>query len=88
MADGRDLSKDQGQWRYFYRSVDKQGNTIYFLLTAKRDKKSALRVFTKAIGRNGKPGLINIDKAVPIKPVSIVLMQRTNDELEFDPVNI
>jgi len=43
--------------------VDKQGNTIYFLLTAKRDKKAALRFLSKAIERNGKPGLINIDKS-------------------------
>ena len=33
------------------------------MLTAKRDRKAALRFFTKAIGRNGKPGLINIDKS-------------------------
>ena len=50
-----------GQWKYFYRAVDKAGNTIDFLLTAQRDKKAALRFLTKAIGRNGKPGLINID---------------------------
>jgi transposase-like protein len=55
--------KVKGKWKYFYRAVDKQGNTIDFLLTAKRDKKAALRFLTKAIGRNGKPGLINIDKS-------------------------
>lgn len=55
--------KVKGQWKYFYRAVDKQGNTIDFLLTSKRDKKAALRFLTKAIGRNGKPGLINIDKS-------------------------
>ncbi|MBV1882768.1 MAG: IS6 family transposase, partial [Pseudomonadales bacterium] len=55
--------KIKGQRRYFYRAVDKQGNTIDFLLTARRDKKAALRFLTKAIGRNGKPGLINIDKS-------------------------
>ena len=55
--------KVNGQWKYFYRAVDKQGNTIDFLLTAKRDKKAALRFLKKAIGRNGKPGLINIDKS-------------------------
>ncbi|NQZ68905.1 MAG: IS6 family transposase [Lentisphaeria bacterium] len=55
--------KVKGQWKYYYRAVDKQGNTIDFLLTAKRDKKAALRYLTKAIGRNGKPGLINIDKS-------------------------
>jgi transposase-like protein len=55
--------KVKGQWRYYYRAVDKEGNTIDFLLTAKRDTKAALRFFNKAIGRNGKPGLINIEKS-------------------------
>jgi putative transposase len=55
--------KVKGQWKYYYRAVDKQGNTIDFLLTAKRDIKAALRFLNKAIGRNGKPGLINIDKS-------------------------
>lgn len=53
----------RGQWRYLYRAVDKQGKTIDFLLTAKRDKKAAKRFLTKAIGTNGKPSLINIDKS-------------------------
>ena len=53
----------KGKWRYYYRAVDKENNTIDFLLTAKRDRKAALRFFTKAIGRNGKPSLINIDKS-------------------------
>jgi len=55
--------KVKGQWRYCYRAVDKEGNTIDSLLTVKRDNKSALRFFNKAIGRNGKPGLVNIDKS-------------------------
>jgi len=55
--------KVKGKWRYYYRAVDKSNNTIDFLLTAKRDKKAALRFFNKAIGRNGKPSLINIDKS-------------------------
>ena len=53
----------KGQWKYLYRAVDKSGNTIDFLLTAKRDMKAALRFLTKAIDQNGKPGLINIDKS-------------------------
>jgi transposase-like protein len=55
--------KVKGEWKYYYRAVDKQGNTIDFLLTAKRDTKAALRYLTKAINRNGKPGLVNIDKS-------------------------
>ena len=52
-----------GVWKYLYRAADKQGHTVDFLLTAKRDKKAARRFLNKAIGSNGKPSLINIDKS-------------------------
>ncbi len=55
--------KVKGEWKYYYRAIDKYGETVDFLLTAKRDKKAALRYLKKAIGTNGKPGLINIDKS-------------------------
>ena len=55
--------KVKGQWKYFYRAVDKQNNAIDFLLTAKRDKKAALRFFNKAVGNNSQPSLVNIDKS-------------------------
>ncbi len=55
--------KIKGKWRYHYRAVDKEGKTVDFLLTVRRDKKAAKRFFTKAIGSNGKPSLINIDKS-------------------------
>src|SRR5919107_151957 len=40
-----------GSWRYLYRAVDGTGQTIDFLLTAKRDKKAAQRFFRRALGR-------------------------------------
>ena len=55
--------KVKGQWKYYYRAIDKQGQTIDFLLTDKRDAKAALRFFKKAIGQNGKPSLVNIDQS-------------------------
>ncbi|MBT4287493.1 MAG: IS6 family transposase [Deltaproteobacteria bacterium] len=55
--------KIKGIWHYLYRAVDKENNTIDFLLTKKRDKKSAKRFFTKAISNNGLPEKINIDKS-------------------------
>ena len=55
--------KVKGQWKYYYRAVDKQGQTIDFLLTATRDKKAALRFLRKAINENGKPSLVNIDQS-------------------------
>jgi transposase-like protein len=41
-----------GGWRYLYRAVDGTGQTIDFLLSAKRDKKAAERFFRKALGRS------------------------------------
>ena len=35
--------KIKGQWRYLYRAVDRDGQTIDFLLTVHRDKKAAHR---------------------------------------------
>ena len=55
--------KIKGDWKYLYRAVDKQGKTIDFLLTAKRDTKAARRFLDKAVGAGGKPSLINIDKS-------------------------
>src|SRR3712207_4166431 len=40
-----------GQWRYLYRAVDGTGQTIDFLLCARRDKKAAKRFFRRALGR-------------------------------------
>jgi putative transposase len=53
----------RGQWKYLYRAVDKAGNTVDFLLTAKRDHKAAARFLRKAIGQNGVPAKITIDKS-------------------------
>jgi len=51
------------KWMYLYRAVDKQGETIDFLLTKKRDKNAAKRFLKKMMKRNGKPSLINIDRS-------------------------
>ena len=53
--------KVKGQWRYLYRAVDKQGQTIDFLLTEHRDAEAALRFLKKAIRRNGVPETMTID---------------------------
>jgi putative transposase len=53
--------KVKGEWRYLYRAVDKQGQTIDFLLTEQRDEQAAKRFLTKAIRRHGVPEKITID---------------------------
>jgi transposase-like protein len=55
--------KVKGQWKYLYRAVDKQGNTVEFLLRADRDKAAARRYFEKAIDQNGEPETITVDKS-------------------------
>lgn len=45
--------KVKGVWKYLYRAVDKEGNTIDFLLTAKRDMVAAKRLFDKVVRANG-----------------------------------
>ena len=53
--------KIKGAWHYLYRAVDKQGQTIDFLLTEHRDTEAALRFLKKAIRRHGVPETITID---------------------------
>ncbi len=53
----------KGAWKYLYRAVDKAGATVDFLLTAKRDRKAALRFLRKAIGQNSTLEKITIDKS-------------------------
>ncbi len=56
--------KVKGKWKYLYRVVDSAGNTIDFMLSAKRDKRAAKRFFCKAlkITCNQLPRVINVDK--------------------------
>ena len=53
--------KVRGHWRYWYRAVDKSGQTIDFLLTEHRDTDAARRFLTQAIRRHGVPETITID---------------------------
>ncbi len=55
--------KVAGQWKYLYRAVDKLGETIDFLLTAKRDVTAARRFLDRAIDQHGIPAKIMIDKS-------------------------
>jgi transposase-like protein len=55
--------KVKGVWKYLYRAVDKAGKTVDFLLTAKRDMAAAKRFFDKAMGANGEPDKVAMDKS-------------------------
>ena len=55
--------KVRGEWKYLYRAVDKDGNTVDFLLRARRNKAAAQRYFEKSIQQNGVPETVTIDKS-------------------------
>ena len=53
----------KGKWTYLYRAVDRDGQTLDFLLSKRRDLSAARRFFKRAIGTNGVPDRIVIDKS-------------------------
>jgi transposase-like protein len=64
--------KVKGEDKYLYRAVDSTGQTIEFLLTAKRDAAGAKRFFRKALSSPGNPvpRVINVDKN-PAYPAAV-----------------
>jgi putative transposase len=55
--------KLNGKWVYLYRAVDKFGDTLDFLLRARRDSAAAKAFFRKAFKENGRPDKVTIDKS-------------------------
>jgi transposase-like protein len=55
--------KVSGQWKYLYRAVDRAGDTVDFLLTAKRDLAAARPFLECAINLHDVPEKITIDKS-------------------------
>jgi len=60
---GETYLKVRGQWKYLYRTVDKDGHTIVFLLTTKPDTKARLGFLRQAIPNNCTPIKNNIDQS-------------------------
>jgi transposase, IS6 family len=56
--------KIKGAWKYLYRAVDSTGQTIDFMLSAKRDTRAAKRLFRKMLkaASHSFPRVINVDK--------------------------
>jgi len=56
--------KVKGRWKYLYRAVDSEGNTLGFLLRARRDATAAERFLRKTLNASHTqfPRVINVDK--------------------------
>ena len=69
--------KVKGEEKYLYRAVDSTGQTIDFLLTAKRDAAAAKRFFRKIFrtSSNSMPRVINVDKN-PAYPAAVRGLKR------------
>lgn len=58
------------QWKYLYRAVDAFGNTLDFLLRAKRDAAAAERLLLKTLAavRTQTPTVVNVDHNAAYPP--------------------
>ncbi len=74
--------KVRGEWAYLYRAVDRDGKTLDFMLSEKRDTAAATLFFAKALASSGIPLRIVIDKSgangAGIKEVSKILKRLGN----------
>ena len=54
----------KGEWKYLYRAVDSSGQTLDFMLSAKRNAKAAKRFLKKVLNalHTQTPRVINVDK--------------------------
>ncbi len=76
--------KMKGRWMYLYRAVDSRGQTIDFLLAAKRDAEAAKRFFRKALEQphTTNPRTITVDKN-PSYPCAVAEMKGDGELWRF-----
>jgi transposase-like protein len=53
--------KVRGQWRYLYRAIDRNGDTVELWFSERRNLAAAKRFLRKALERHGRPERIVID---------------------------
>ena len=79
----RRTSKIKGQWKYLYRAVDRDGQTIDLLLTVHRDKKAARCFFKKAVRQHDLPDQVMIDKSGANTAAIEALKEETGHAIEI-----
>jgi transposase-like protein len=79
--------KVKGEWKYLYRAIDSDGDTLDFMLSTKRNRTAAKRFFKKALSSNHNqiPRVITVDKN-PAYPSAIDKLK--NDKILYKNVEI
>ena len=63
MACDETYIKVKGKWTYLYRAVDRDGQTLDFMLSERRNLGAARRFFRKTILSNGIPNKVVVDNS-------------------------
>ena len=83
--------KVKGRWTYLYRAVDWDGQTLDFMLSERRDLAAAGRFFKRAIGTNGVPDRIVINKSganlAGLQAVNVILKFTGGGHTPQDPTS-
>jgi len=82
--------KVKGEWKYLYQAVDSSGQTLDFMLSAKRDAEAAKRSVKKALKAHHTetPRVINVDKnaAYPAATDDLKAEKPLAEETKLRPV--
>ena len=82
--------KVKGAWKYLYRAVNSSGQTLDFMLSAKRDAKAAKRFLKKTLKarHTSTPRVVNVDKNAAYPPAVEALKQADalSEDAERRPV--
>lgn len=77
--------KVKGKWAYLYRALDRDGQTLDFMLSERRDLAAARRFFRRAIANNGVPYRVVIDKSganlAGLRAVNVILKVSGNGKM-------
>ena len=71
--------KVSGKWTYLYCAVDRDGRNLDFMLLECRNTAAARRFFKRAVGTNGVPYCIAIDKS----GANLAVLQSLKDIIKF-----
>ena len=72
--------KVNGDWKYLYRAVDSEGNTLDFMLSAKRNKKAAKRFLLRPYAEETLCEAVSFRTARAVRFFKKVLKARHNKQ--------